>query len=75
MSSIIIFFVRNPTTPPLWLELLITFILAILWLAVGLRVVTLHLNNWPCSIYKQCTSVLGCVAQRPACRLLTWVCG
>jgi hypothetical protein len=48
---IIIFFVRSPTTPQLWLELLATFILAILWMAVGLRVVTLGINRFNCDSF------------------------
>jgi hypothetical protein len=53
---VIVFLVRNPTTPQLWLELFTTFILAILWMAVGLRVVTLGINNVGCDFYEQCAA-------------------
>jgi hypothetical protein len=56
VRRIIIFLVRSPTTPQLWIELLVTFILAILWMVVGLRVVTLGLNNISCDYYKQSAS-------------------
>jgi hypothetical protein len=54
---IIVFLVRNPTTPQLWLELFATFVLAILWMAVGIRVVTLGINNVSCDFYEQCASL------------------
>jgi hypothetical protein len=59
---IIIFFVRSPTTPQLWLELLATFILAMLWMAVGLRVVTLGINKFNCDSFTLGAS--SCVTQQ-----------